>query len=267
MRMPDMQIRQLTSDPHTENFARISPDGKKVVFARSRQAWQSLRDKKPWNVWMIDIESGEEQLIAEWGMSPSWSPDGRFITYQRNPGMIMAYDLQTGQEKLYYESGKDPFMKARVDLLTPSIGTEQRMAFTFRDHGRPTNIIRDKDGDFEVVHSDSCQVLWAPSGDFVTYVQKGGRQTNQIMRFDPASKEKITLLDLPGELSHEYFPRLSHDEKYLIFAASGGGHEHDLADYELFVWPLGSDASDAVRLTFNAANDSWPDLWLRPSDS
>ena len=267
MEIPDMRIRQLTTDPHTENFARISPDGTKVVFARSHELWQSLRDTTPWDVWMIDIASGKEQLIAKWGMSPSWAPDGRSITYQRNPGMIMIYDLDTGQERLHYESGKDAFMRAPVDLLTPSIGEDQRMAFTFRDHGRPMNIIRKQNGEFEVVHPDSCQVLWAPSGDFVTYVQKGGRQVNQIMRFDPVTQEKTSWLDLPGELSHEYFPRLSRNERFMVFAASGGGHEHDLADYELFLWPVGQDSADALRLTFSEANDSWPDIWLQPADS
>ncbi len=267
MEIPTMRLRQLTNDPHTENFARISPDGKKVVFARSHQLWQSLRDPGPWDVWMIDIASGKEQLIAKWGMSPSWSADGRSITYQRTPGRIMIYDLQTGQERVYYQSGKDAFMRAPVDLLTPSIGQDQRMAFTFRDHGRPTNVIRNQNGEFEVVHHDSCQVMWAPSGDFVTYVQKGGKQVNQIMRFDPDTKQKVTLVDLPGDLSHEYFPRLSKNEQFMVFAASGGGHEHDLADYELFLWPVGSDSAEAMRLTFSEANDSWPDIWLAPADA
>lgn len=263
MSLPEMKIRQLTTDKHTENFARISPDGKKVVFARSHKEWQSLRDEKPWDVWMIDIASGKESLIAKWGMAPSWSPDGKFITFQRNPGMIMAYDFDSKKERVLYESGKDDFIRHRTALSTPSVGKGKQLAFTYRNKGQPTNIIRDGKGEFSVVHRDSCQVMWAPSGDFLTYVQKGGHQTNQIMRYDPISKKKTRLLDLPGDFSHEYFARLSADERYLVFAASGGGHEHDLADYEIFLWPVGANAKDATRLTFNKGNDSWPDVWLR----
>lgn len=263
MRLPEMKIRRLTTNKHTENFARISPDGKKVVFARSHKEWQSLRDEKPWDIWMIDIESGREQLIAKWGMAPSWSADGSFITFQRNPGAIMAYDLAKAKERVLYESGKDDFIRHQTALSTPSVGNGKQLAFTYRNKGQPTNIIRDKKGKFTVVHRDSCQVMWAPSGDFVTYVQKGGHQTNQIMRYDPISKKKTRLLDLPGDYSHEYFARLTADERYLVFAASGGGHEHDLADYELFLWPVGAKAKDATRLTFNKGNDSWPDIWLK----
>ncbi len=262
MNLSDLSISPLTTDPHTENFPRVSPDGKKVVFARAHKEWQSVRDDKPWDIWMIDIETGEEQRLAQWGVSPSWSPDGSFVVFQRDPGTIMAVDIRTKKERLYYESGNDPFMKARVNLNTPTIGEGLKMAFTFRNHGQPTNIIRDQYGKFQTVHRDACQVQWAPSGDFTTYVQKGGRQTNQIMRFDPATQQKTTLIDLPGEYSHEYFARMSRDEKWMVFAASTGGHEHDLADYELFLWPVGQAASEAQRLTFQSSNDSWPDLWV-----
>ncbi len=262
MNLPEMSIRPLTDSPHTENFARISPDGTRVVFARSHKEWQSLRDEKPWDIWMLDIASGEEQLIAKWGLSPDWSPDGTSVVFKRDPGMIISVNVFTLEEQVYYESGKDKFLSSKVNLSTPSIGEDDRLAFTYRNRGQPTNIIRDAGGEFTVVHRDSCQVMWAPSGDFVTYVQKGGKQTNQIMRYDPATKKKTRLLDLPGEFSHEYFPRLSHDERFMVFAASNDGHEHDLADYEIFLWPMGTDALEAARLTFDANNDSWPDIWL-----
>jgi len=262
MSLPDMQIRPLTNNPNTENFARISPDGKKVVFARAHKVWQSLRDQKPWDIWMVDVASGEQELIAKWGMSPAWSPDGSEITFQREPGMMMAVDLQTREERIVYQSGQDSFMSVRAELQTPEIGPDGRLSFTYRDGGVPTNVVRDENGKFIEVYRDACQVLWAPSGDYVTYVQKGGRQVNRIIRFDPASGESSLLLDLPGEFSHEYFPRLSANEKYLMFAASDGGQEHDLANYELFLWPLGAAPEAAARLTFNKTNDSWPDIWL-----
>ena len=262
MNLPDMSIRQLTDSSHTENYARISPDGTRVAFARSHEKWQSLRDEKPWDIWMLNIETGEEQRVAKWGQSPSWSPDGTSIIFKRDPGKIISVNVFTLEELVYYESGTDDFLNSKVNLSTPSMGESDRLAFTYRNRGQPTNIIRDAKGEFSVVHRDACQVQWAPSGDFVTYVQKGGRQTNQIMRYDPATQKKTRLLDLPGDFSHEYFPRLSADERYMVFAASNDGHEHDLADYEIFLWPLGAAASEAVRLTFDANNDSWPDIWL-----
>lgn len=262
MSLPSMRIQQLTTHPHTENFAKISPDGTKVVFARSHKEWQSFRDDKPWDIWMIDIASGSETLLAKWGVSPSWSPDGRFVVFQRDPGQIIAVNIDSKKERLYYESGKDDFMKRRVNLNTPTIGSGQRMAFTYRNRGRPTNIIRDIDGQFHLVDTQSCQAQWTPEGDYVIYVHSSGKQGKQFMRFDPKTKKTNGFLDLPGEFSHEYFANLSQNQKFMVFAASSGGHEHDIADYELFIWPVGEDATQASRLTFNTNNDSWPDIYL-----
>ncbi|MFT5258997.1 MAG: Tol biopolymer transport system component [Saprospiraceae bacterium] len=263
MNLPDLKISPLTSHPNTENYARISPDGKKVAFARAHKEWQSFRDTRPWDIWLIDIRTGKERRLAQWGVSPSWSPDGRFVVFQRDPGQLIAVDINSGKERVHYESGNDTFMKSKVNMDTPSIGAGQRLAFSYRNKGRPTNIIRDALGNFQLVHRDACQVQWSPSGDYAIYVQKGGRQKNQFMHFDPITKAKTTLLDLPGEFSHEYFARLTQNEKYMVFAASNGGHEHDIADYELFLWPVGEAPSTATRLTFNSANDSWPDVWLK----
>lgn len=262
MSLPDMRIRPLTNDPHTENFARISPDGKQIVFGRAHNSKQSLRDDTNWDVWILNIETGEEELIAKWGMSPSWSPDGSFILFQRNPGKIIAVDLKSRKEHIYYASGNDSLMKSRNNLATPSIGEGQRMAFTFRDLGRPTNVIRDARGEMFVISRESCQALWSPSGAYLTYIDDGGKQKNQVFRYDPDTRTSSVLLDLPGDYSHEYFARLSRDEKYMILAASDDGHEHDLEDYELFLWPVGAQPAQAARLTFDSGNDSWPDLKL-----
>jgi hypothetical protein len=67
-------------------------------------------------------------------------------------------------------------------------------------------------------------------------------------------------MDLPGSYSHEYFPRVSSDGRWLVWGAAARGHEHDRADYEIFVWQLDRPASEAVRLTHHPGNDQWPDI-------
>ena len=70
-------------------------------------------------------------------------------------------------------------------------------------------------------------------------------------------------MDLPGRYSHEYFPRLSSDGKWLVWAATAEGHEPDVVDYEIFLWKVGTSFSQAVRLTYNPANDNWPDIYVQ----
>ena len=263
MTLPDQKITRLTTDKHTETYPRISPDGKKLVFVRSHKEWQSQRDVKPWDVWLKDLQTGEEKLLAKWGTAPDWSPDGKTIYFQRSPNQIIAYDLVSGKEAVFMESGKDQNMRTAVELYNPSVNQKGEMSFFFRNHGQPTNVIRKTDGKVDIVHREGCQITWSPSGKYVFYVAHGGKQINLFKRYFPDSGKAAPWLDLPGDFSHEYFPRLTQDEKYLVFGASKGGHEHDMADYEIFLWEVNSDPAQAQRLTFNKANDSWPDIWIK----
>ena len=47
-----------------------------------------------------------------------------------------------------------------------------------------------------------------------------------------------------------------------MWGASAGGHEHDRADYEVFVWRIGEPWGTATRVTYSPANDQWPDLFV-----
>ena len=96
---------------------------------------------------------------------------------------------------------------------------------------------------------------------FVSNIE-GGRQQNQFNRYDPKSGTITKWLDLPGPLSHEYFPRLDQSEQYLVFAASDGAHEPDIEDYEIHIWKTDRPDAEAQRLTFDKGNDSWPDIYL-----
>jgi hypothetical protein len=81
----------------------------------------------------------------------------------------------------------------------------------------------------------------------------------------PDGTDRHVFMDLPGPYSHEYFPRFSNDGRWLVWGAAAEGHEHDRADYEIFVWEIGTPWERAVRLTHHTGNDQWPDLWVRPS--
>ena len=107
-------------------------------------------------------------------------------------------------------------------------------------------------------------LTWSPDNSFAIFVssKEGGKQKNQFNRYDPATGDITKFLDLPGDLSHEYFPRLDRAQGYLAFAASDGAHEPDIEDYEIFIWKTDTDNAEAQRLTFDVGNDSWPDIYL-----
>ncbi|NKB61737.1 MAG: hypothetical protein GKR95_06225 [Gammaproteobacteria bacterium] len=261
MDLADLSSRQLTNHPNTETHPRISPDGKKVAFIRSLSKWQSWRDQRPWNVWIKDIESGEEELIAESGTAPSWSGDGKTLYFYRSPAQIWAHDFESGSQTRLYQKNEHGVPDA--ELLWPSIDGKGRLAVSYKDRGRPTTIIAEPGKDLTVV-ALGCMLTWSPQNDFAIFVSniEGGNQQNQFNRYDPKTGEIIKWLDLPGELSHEYFPRLDASQNFLVFAASDGAHEPDIEDYEIYIWKTDTDNAEAQRLTFDTGNDSWPDIYL-----
>ena len=48
----------------------------------------------------------------------------------------------------------------------------------------------------------------------------------------------------------------------LVFGAAREGHEHDTADYEIFLWRIGEPSEKAARVSFHSGNDQWPDVYV-----
>ena len=94
----------------------------------------------------------------------------------------------------------------------------------------------------------ACQVSWTADGGLV-WVEAAGRGGTRVMQAPRLGDDPSVLIDLPGRHSHEYFPRVSADGRWLIWGASTGGHEHDRADYEIFIWRIGTPWNTATRVT------------------
>lgn len=260
MELPGRKITQLTRHPHTEFHPRISPDGNHVVFSRSHIPWVSQRNQAPWDVIILDLQTGEERLLAKNANWATWSADGRSVYFLRNLIEFTEVDIESGKESLIYKSGKGDISHKTI-LQTPHLSPDRnQMSVTLR--GRQHRIgISDLDGKFMEI-ADGCQLAWSKDGSFLYFVDYGGKQKNAFYVYEPGKNKKTMWLDLPGEYSHEYFPKLSQAEDYLIFASSTGGHEHDSADYEIFIWQVGTEADTASRLTFHTGNDNWPDIFI-----
>lgn len=267
MDLPGGAITRLTSDPHTETYPRISPDGRAVAFSRSQVPWVSQRDPVPWDAWSVEASGGAARLIARNATGPFWSGDGGSVFFQRNGGEFVERRLAGGAERVLFRAGEPP-VPPGVLLQSPDYEEiSGRLVATLRGPGAPRIIALFSAGGplQRLGGSGDCQVAWARDRRSVFFVGHGGRQQNALYTLAPGGRAELWL-DLPGELSHEYFPRQSADGRFLVFAASAGGreHEHDAGDYELFLWRIGDPADQAVRLTHHTGNDSWPDLYLYP---
>jgi len=261
--LPEQRLTRLTDHPHTEYYPRISPDGRRIVFCRSQVPWVSQRNPLPWDIYLLDLRTGRERLVARNGNVPSWSDDGTRVRFQRNRNQLVEVDLASGRERIMFESGKNIDLPASVTLEVPVYSDRrQALAVTLRGGRRGTAVI-DARGRARMV-GGGCQINWAPDGSYLFYVDHGGRLKNAFYRVDPDTLRKSLWFDDPGPWSHEYFPKVANTGDYLVYGASTGGHEHDRADYEIFLWRIGSPPGKAVRLSYYTGNDCWPDIYLRP---
>lgn len=258
MDWPSGRISRLTKNPFVDSTPKISPEGTRVVFARSRQEWVSFRNLEEWDIWMLDLTTGKEHLIAERGAGPSWSGDGQSVVFQRGGREVVQASVEPAAEAILLGS------RDKTVWTTPSMDPKGgHVAVTVRGKKRRTALFS-VPGGTETPVAGGCQLAYAPDGNWMVVVEKGGKMKNRICRVDREGKNLHTLIDMPGYWSHEYFPRVSNDGKLLVFGAAREGHEHDTADYEIFLWRIGDPWEYAARVTFHTGNDQWPDIWVIP---
>ncbi len=259
--LPEQKLSRLTTNPHTEYFPRISPDGTRIVFCRSQVPWVSQRNPVPWDVYMLDLKTGKEQLVVQNGNVPTWSANGKRIRFQRQANQFVEYDLVTKKEKVLLATAGKISLPATVMLETPAWSDRRhQLAVTLRGTMRATAVIG-QNGLVKKV-AGGCELNWAPDSSYLYHVDHGGKGGNVFFKVDPDTLKREIWFDSPTEYSHEYFPKVGNRGEYLVYGASTGDHEHDRADYEIFLWRIGSPWQGALRLSHYTGNDCWPDIYL-----
>jgi Tol biopolymer transport system component len=255
-------VRQLTHTPYVEFFPRFSPDGQRILFARSQREYVSFRDPRAWDVYVINADGTGERLLAKNGYSPQWAPSGNAITFLRGD-QVIRLDLEggnPGRESVLLDGPTTEGIQGGME--TPELSPDgARLAVTVRSrvYGGVAVVDLATHAVTRLSPGAACQITWRPGSEALLWMESGGNGGTQIMTGGPG-RPRGGIMDLPGEYSHEYFPRVSNDGRWLIWGAAARGHEHDRADYEIFVWQLDRPASEAVRLTHHPGNDQWPDL-------
>ncbi|MCF0223857.1 MAG: PD40 domain-containing protein [Fibrobacter sp.] len=271
--------RALTKSDNVDWFPRISPDGSKVMFNRSKGGWVPENDAnypEKWDLWMIDMDGSNQVKVvdnATWG---TWRPDGKSIVFSR-AGKVFTMELSSKKETLILD-GEEALKKKDVILQEPNLSPDgKHLAVTLRGSMRETGVW-DLEKGLWTKSGDGCQIDWIADGsklyrvnptgnggtaapsEILWFTAKDGKQVEKVGFF--GIPKNVKLMDLPGRRSHEYFPRISPDGKWLVWGATDKGHDHDVFDYELFIWKIGEPVETVTRLTYHTGNDRWPDIWL-----
>jgi len=267
--LPGRVLSKLSSHKNTETYPRISPNGRHLVFSRAQQEWVPLRNLIAWDIYVIDLQTHVQTKVASNGTSPGWINNHQ-ITYLQKGEKVVRVNILTKEKQTIYQTGVNNKMPVGSRLSNPSFNpVTGQLVFTARqrDIGMSTGhwgtAIHGANGHRGVLNG--CELNWSSNAKQLFQVTAGATESeHKIVAIDPSTLQASDLINLAGEFSHEYWPKDSNDGQYLVFGASRSikEHEHDSADYEIFLWKFGSDSGHATRLTFHTGNDNWPDVYI-----
>lgn len=269
MRADGTEVVRLTDDGG--KFPDWSPDGNWISYVKEDYSthlmrWDGTEDKK--------ISSGSCKF---------WMLDGSgLVCYSQ--GQYSLVDPGTGFSKPLFN--KSEFTKttgARVDAGGITHDGRWLLAITdlYRDGFTGDN------GSFkaryaavalDLQHKERVYLLGggcgptpAPAGELVYHVCGGGMgeciDAPDIFRLDINDLSNRTsyqpeVAHPDEDWGHQYNPRISNDNKWVVYAASTGCHDHETCDYEIFIHELGSAFTSRTRLTNYMGNDQWPALHI-----
>ena len=183
--------RQLTFDPAAESDASVTPDGRSVVFASSKNGRIGI--------WSLDFETGKLTAITdnEWDRMPHALSDGQSVVFTRIDS----------QPHLYRASldGRAPARISDAVAMSMAASPDDRFVATFThelDRGRwliglvPVNGSRMTIG-FPIV-SFPLAFAWTPDGRAITFLDSRG-STQTLWDQPIAGGEPTQILDLHGD--------------------------------------------------------------------
>lgn len=263
--------RQVTRGNKTDWYPRISPDGKRILFTRSKLDWTAETNAnypERWDTWIVNVDGSGEKLLVPNSTWATWRPDGS-IVFSRGVDVFTCAGDGSGEKRIV--DGKTA-LKGGI-AQNPNMSSDGKfLAITLRGSQRSVGVLNLGNGQwFESATGGGCQMTFLPGKHRVVRVNPTGNGGTELYTYDldaagrhgALSAAQQKWIDLPGRRSHEYFPQPSPDGKWLVWAATDRGHDHDIADYEIFLIKMGDPADKAVRLTFHSGNDRWPDIWTR----
>jgi len=271
MKTDGSDVRQITKGDQVDWFPRFSPDGTKILFCRSKSGWVSERDANSsdkWDLYTVGVDGSEPKKVvsnASWG---SWISDDEALFVRGTK--IFRSKLGSGEETLIMDSEGTSDLSGAL-LQQPELSSDGKyIAITLRGSKRETGIWNIAKKTWTQTGL-GCQINWTPDQESIYWVHPTGNGGSRVFKMpikdgmppkQELSEDQLQFMDMPGRRSHEYFPQLSRDGKWLVWGITQRGHDHDIADYEIYLWEVGSPFEKAVRLTYNSGNDRWPDIFI-----
>lgn len=263
-------VHAITKGDEVDWFPRWAPDGSKILFCRSKKGWVSERDaneSEKWDIYTINPDGSDITKVIENASWGTWIGPNEVIFVRGTK--ILKTKLGADKEVELMDSAGVSELDGAL-LQQPEMSHDGKyIAITLRGSKRETGIWDIKKKTW-LKTGLGCQVNWTPDGKSIFWVNPTGNGGSEIFRepmkngkpVKELSDDDLKFMDMPGRRSHEYFPQFSVDGKFLVWGITQRGHDHDIADYEIYLWEVGTPPETAARLTFHSGNDRWPDVFI-----
>jgi len=93
-----------------EQWAEVSPDGRHLVYT-------GLKDNHP-GVFLMTLDGKEPRRLAASGFAPQFSPDGRYVAFQDDSGLVL-YELASQNRRLLVPADKQAEPGLQMKFMLP----------------------------------------------------------------------------------------------------------------------------------------------------
>ena len=174
IRADGSRLGQLTRNRYGDSAPRFSPDGRRIVFARSTRCCSGL--------WLMNANGSGQRSLAPYASDPAWSPDSQRIAYVtcgcgKPEGLVIASVV--GRHRIFIRGGAGhPSWSpdGRWIAFNRSVGDYFSVMVVRSGGGRPRTVRRRVFGDNPLGWTARGEIVVAtPSGAFVAVRPEGGR--------------------------------------------------------------------------------------------
>ncbi len=253
MRPDGSEVTRLTNTPDWEVTPAWSPDGKQIAYCRKGADHDDIGG----DLWLMDADGGNQRLLTRGGTSPQFTAEGDIVVFERDRTEALGISLANGRMgKIPPSTLELPFPHL---VMRPRVSPDNRLvAFISDKGGRWNSWVTDFAG--RMTHlGKGCEPTWHPDGKSLFFVRMSGFNDTVIMRYALPGGPPERFVELAGTLRHVYFPSVSADGRFLLFAACPWNqHDHTESHYQIFIMDLAG--GEPLRISHNDFNDRWPTL-------
>ena len=249
------KLETIADSREHEMYPDVSPDGKWIVFARS----DSLSKHATSEIRIVSLSGHDERKLADNATFPTFSADGLAVYFERNRESVMKIDIKSGKETELFPKGNPEWTE--VAIVKPHVSPDGKfVTFISEQPRRWSAWYADLTTGKAAQVGSGCEPTWYPGSTKIAWV--GGKtrlERSGISSFELSTGKVETVQDSGPPRGHEYFPSVTGDSRFLLYAAARPGeHEPTTANYQIFVKDL--TTSRVTRITFDPHTNRWPKL-------